>query len=172
MADKEIKARNSVDLLLRTTQQIHLELSVMADQKANIIIAFCSVVFSVSLTQVGGFDLTWGFMALAASSAASMVAAILTVIPRTGSKALKNAGGNLNPLFFGHFTQYSRDEYLDTMKKLLESDEKVYETLIHDIYQSGLVLKNKKYRFLRISYLIFFIGLCLSSILFIAEFFL
>lgn len=172
MVDKDIKARNSVDLLLRTTQQNHLELSVMADQKANIIIAFCSVVFSVSLTQVGSLELTWGFLILAISSAASMIAAILTLIPRTGSKGIMKSSGKLNPLFFGHFTEYSSEEYMEKMKELISSDETVYETLIKDIYQTGLVLKNKKYRYLRISYLIFFGGLCLSPVLFALEFFL
>ena len=172
MADKDIKARNSVDLLLRTTQQNHLELSVMADQKANIIIAFCSVVFSVSLTQVDNLDQNWGFLVLMISSAASMIAAILTLIPRINVKNHTQSDKDLNPLFFGDFTLFTAEEYMDRMMELVDSDEKVYKTLIKDIYQSGLMLKNKKYRYLRISYLIFFGGLCVSPVLFILEFFL
>ncbi|MDC7234791.1 MAG: DUF5706 domain-containing protein [Spirochaetales bacterium] len=167
MTSEELKARNSVDLLLRTTQQNHLELSVMADQKANIIIAFCSVVFSVSLARMNTIDLNWGFLTLMISSAAAMVTAILTLIPRTKVKNIKKA--DLNPLFFGHFTQYTADEYRERMKDLIQKDEQVYEALIHDIYQSGLVLRNRKYRYLRISYLIFFGGICLSLLLFLLQ---
>lgn len=172
MIEHKIQARNSVDLLLRTTQQIHLELSVMADQKANIIIAFCSVLFSVSLTQIGGLDLTWGFFVLILCSAAAMIAAILTLIPRIGGNKAPLMAKALNPLFFGHFTSLSQDEYMSRMKDLINNDEEMYETLIKDIYQSGLVLKNKKYKYLRISYSFFFGGLILSPVVFAIEYFL
>ena len=44
----EIERNGSLDYLLRTTQQHHVRLSIMADQKANIMIAATSILLTFS----------------------------------------------------------------------------------------------------------------------------
>ena len=61
---EKVKASNSIDHMLRTTQQHHVQLSFMADQKANIIIAFSSVLLTISFANYT-FDRIWyGFISL------------------------------------------------------------------------------------------------------------
>jgi hypothetical protein len=74
-----------------------------------------------------------------------------------------------NPLFFGHFTMLSYDDYLHHMAKIYDDKSKICETLVRDLYQIGHVLHQLKFRYLRLSYRAFFSGLVISAILFILQ---
>jgi len=50
-----VTARTSVDNLLRTAQQHHVSLSLMADTKASILITISSIVLTVALSRSGGW---------------------------------------------------------------------------------------------------------------------
>ena len=52
----------------------------------------------------------------------------------------------------------------------LHSDDELYRTMLHDLYQNGRVLERKKYRLLGYAYRIFLAGLTASFLVFIAEF--
>ena len=131
----------------------------MADQKANIVIAFSSVVFTVSITQIAGERMVWAFPVLAMFSGVALVFAIQSVFPRYRRREHKRIEIALNPLFFGHFTEISFEEYKNHMAGIMSDDTLVYEAILLDIYQIGQVLKNKKYRYLKMSYQIFWMGL-------------
>lgn len=170
MTNQEIKARPSVDFMLRSTQQHHVQLSAMADQKANIVIAFSSIVFTVSLGNIEKLSQSWGFVVLAFFSLMALVYAILSVVPMVERKKAKQAITTFNPLFFGHFAELEMDEYVTRMKNIIKDDDEVYEAIIKDIYQIGGVLKTKKYRYLKISYRIFLAGLFISASVFVVQF--
>ena len=172
MSEKEFKHELSSDInpLLRTTQQYHFQLSLMADQKANIIIAATSILVTKSLTNFDFLEMLWGFVCLAAFSLVALIFAILAVYPSYEGKKDSIPGiDSINPLFFGHFTQFSYDEYYQAMGKLMGSSDAIYEAQIKNIYQLGQVLKNRKYKFLKYSYRFFFTGLILSVILFAIQ---
>ncbi len=166
---KDVRGRSSVDYMLRTTQQHHVQLSFMADQKANIVIAFSSVVFTVSITQIAGERVLWAFPVLAMFSGIALIFAIQSVFPRYRRSEHKNLGIALNPLFFGHFTEISFEEYKNRMAEVISDDTSVYETILLDIYQIGHVLKNKKYRYLRMSYQVFWMGLIAALVAVIVQ---
>ena len=172
MSNQEIKARPSVDFMLRSAQQHHVQLSAMADQKANIVIAFSSIVFTVSLGNIDRLSQSWGFVVLAVFALAALVYAVLSVVPMIERSKAKQTTYTFNPLFFGHFTELEMDDYVARMKDIIQDDTQVYETIIRDIYQIGDVLKKKKYRYLKISYRIFLIGLFISAIVFAVQFIL
>jgi hypothetical protein len=160
-----------INPLLRTTQQYHFQLSMMADQKANIIIAATSILFTISLSNFDFKEMLWGFVVLAFFSLIALIYAILAVYPSYESrKNDKTQGiGSINLLFFGHFTQFSFEEYADAMQGLMQSSESIYQAQIKNLYQLGQILKNRKYKFLKYSYRFFFIGLILSVILFAIQ---
>jgi hypothetical protein len=161
---------NDINPMLRTTQQYHFQLSVMADQKANIIIAATSILFTISLTNFDVRELLWGFVCLAAFSLVALIFAILAVYPSYEREKGKIPGiDSVNLLFFGHFTLFDFDEYYAAMQKLLGSSESIYKIQIKNLYQLGQVLKNRKYKFLKYSYRFFFIGLILSVIIFAIQ---
>ena len=70
-----------------------------------------------------------------------------------------------NLLFFGHFSELSRERYLSEMARALTPDGSPYHTWSNDIYSVGTYLRRYKYRYLRYSYLLFLAGFVLSCVL-------
>lgn len=162
----EVKGRNTADYLLRTAQQHHVQLSVMADTKANILITVSSIVLTLSISQFGDPTLRWSLLTLAGFTLLALLMAVLTVLPKFGRVKLKGnelpAGFNL--LFFGNFIALSQERYLQEMETVLASDARVYETLVRDLYSLGRYLYYRKYRFLRYSYILLLTGFIIAPI--------
>jgi len=76
-----------------------------------------------------------------------------------------------NLLFFGHFAWLDEQEWTDELLCRMETDEQVFRTIAHDIYQNGQVLYRRKYRFLAYAYRLFIAGLCVTLAVFAFEWF-
>jgi hypothetical protein len=151
--------------LVRTTQQVHVQLSQMADQKASILMGATFVVFTIAIGQSRGASAPLPLLVLGGFSFFAAVLAILAVIPAIRhSRKLP-----LNLLFFGSFTQLAEDDYVDRLIAVLGSDEAVCRTMARDIYQNGTVLAAKKYRLLGWAYRVFLVGLTASFLSFVAR---
>ena len=139
-----VKERNAVDVFLRTAQQHHVQVSVMADVKANIIITASSIVLTLAL-----------------------LFAIVAVLPKHRPLAWpagtpKPSGFNL--LFFGHFSSLPKQRFLTEMETVMESDAALYRAACEDIYGIGVYLNQYKYRYLRWSYFFFLAGFLLAAV--------
>lgn len=161
-----IPERNTSDCLLRTMQQHHVQLSTMADNKANIIITMSSIVLTLVLGRLGDPVLRHASLTLAAFTMAALLLAVLAVLPKY--RPLKLAEGQpippqFNLLFFGHFAELPRERFLTEIAGALKSDGSVYETMARDTYALGWYLAHHKYRYLRLSYLFFLGGFILAS---------
>ncbi len=157
--------------LVRTTQQINLMLSQMADQKASILMGATFLVFTIAVGQArnGGLPVSLAVLALFSFiSAMCAVFAVLPAVSRPGSAKLND--GKPNKLFFGYFTHMDEDAWTDSVLDDLRADETVFRTMLHDVYQNGQVLQRKKYKFLAYAYKSFMAGLCLTAVTFAAEF--
>ncbi len=152
--------------MLRTAQQHHVQLSALADQKASILIGASLVVMTLLLGQFSLGKVSLPLIVLAGSTLVSAFFAVLVVMPSVG-KTLK---GDANPLFFGTFIHQTKEEFVEGITELIESDESVYRAMMLDIYQMGNVLYKKKYRWLSYSYRTFLIGLVLTAITTIAVY--
>ncbi len=167
---KHIKHHPSIDYMIRTTQQHHVHLSEMADRKANIIIAANSILISLVISTVDLSRPVWGLLSLCFFCMLALIWAILTVAPHffpTKRDIPLNQPKNL--LFFAAFTDYDFSDYLEKMADIMSSTEKLYEAQLLDIYQLGTVLKCKKYKFIKISYILFFTGIIVSLLLFVIQ---
>ena len=168
---KNIEESSSIDFMLRNVQQHHIQLSLMADQKASIIIAATSIVFTISLSKLDSQHIVWGLVSLGVFSFVALVFAILSLAPVfRAPKPTEPHSRHFNPLFFGHFTELNLDQYYGKMEAMMKDQALIYEALVRDIYQLGRVLKDSKYKYLRISYRTFFIGLILSAVFFVVQF--
>jgi hypothetical protein len=154
--------------LVRTTQQINVTLSQMADQKASILMGATFVVFTISVGQASKGDFPYALMVLAISAFLSAICAIAAVLPSIRPPRAA-AADKENILFFGVFSQWSEDVYADRVLDVLRSDETVFRTMLRDTYQNGVVLQKKKYRFLGYAYRIFLAGLTLTLLTFLIE---
>ncbi len=152
--------------MVRTTQLAQLQLSAMADHKASMLMAATFVIFTITVGKSQTSVAPVALLILGASAFFSAIFAVLAVLPATRSR--KDLP--LNLLFFGSFTQLSEDEYLERVTERLRSEDDIYRTMARDIYQNGLVLARKKYRYLGYAYRIFLAGLTASFIAFLVEF--
>jgi hypothetical protein len=176
-ADAEIRAlfaalpeRNTGDVLLRTTQQHHVQLSALADLKANILITVSSIVLTLSMRQLNDPLLRPSLLVLAAFTLVALALAVLAILPKYRPIRLRKADAALpaqfNLLFFGHFAELSRERFLREIAATLRSDGSVYRTMAKDIYGLGWYLSHHKYRYLRLSYLFFLAGFVTACLVF------
>ena len=148
---------------LRTAQRHHVQLTMMADQKANIILGAFLIFITITQTILDKQDSTYiPVLVFSLFFILSAFFALLVIKPRfREKKALPNSSpGNL--LFFGSFLSLSQQEYIDTLNKELQNDTDAREMLMKDIYQIGEVLM-RKYNNLRLSYLC--LALSIASLL-------
>lgn len=151
--------------LMRTTQQIQLQLSQMADQKASILMGATFVVFTIAINQASKGSVEAATLVLGGFAFLSAVLAILAVLPAIKPKP----DMPLNLLFFGSFTKLSESDYVERLTASLDDQGRIFQVMAHDIYQNGLVLQRKKYRFLALAYRAFLIGLVATVLVFLAE---
>ncbi len=152
-----IQPNSSIVYMLRTAQQHHVQLSMMADQKASFLIAASIVMLTVIFTQFQTGQPPLTLITLGAFTLPAAIFAVMTVFPRSDRGVT-----GFNPLFFGTFARMTPEGFMEEMRGIMTSDEQVYRAMAIDIYQMGLVLHRKKYRYLRLSYRIFLLGLVAS----------
>jgi hypothetical protein len=156
--------------LLRNTQAIQYQLSQMADQKANMVLAITFVIFSLSLGQArGGTAPPLPLMVMGFAAFVAATLAVMAVLPSVRAPPL-SPDGPANILFFGAFHQLSEDEFIEKLLGSLGDNRAVFETFARDIYQNGHVLAVKKYRLLGYSYRVLLVGLFLSAGAFVAPY--
>ena len=162
-----IPERNTSDCLLRTMQQHHVQLSTMADTKANIIITMSSIVLTLVLGRLDEPLLRAASLTLAAFTLLALLLAVLAVLPKYRPLRLPADvpfPPQFNLLFFGHFAELPRERFLTEIAAALKSDGTVYETMARDTYALGWYLAHHKYRYLRMAYLFFLGGFVLACL--------
>ena len=160
-----VPERGSSDHLLRLVQQHHVQLSTMADTKANIIITVSSIVLTLVLGRVTDPNLRGGLIVLGAFTLLALLLAILAVLPKFRGK-FKFEGPlppDFNVLFFGHFSGLDRERFLQEMAQKMMPGV-AYETIVRDVYSLGSYLSQHKYPYLRWSYLFFLAGFVLACV--------
>ena len=155
---KDVRGRQSVDTLLRTAKQQPVQLSLMADTKASILITVSSIVLTIALSRSGDPQLRSALLTLAFSCLVSLVLAVIAVLP-----SFAKTRGRRNLLFFGHFSEMSEDEFMHAVEQIVLTDQGVYEAATRDIYSLGVYLHRKKYRFLRYAYVALLTGFILAT---------
>lgn len=175
--DKESRTERGISTMFRIMSNNHVNLSQMADSKANIMISVNTIVMSIMVSVLLGklqfypeYIVPTIILLLVCLSA--IVFAILATRPNITKGTfteddIKNK--KINLLFFGNFFNMSLHEYDWAMKEMMQDKEYVNSSMIKDIYFLGVVLA-RKYRFLRISYNIFMFGLILAIIAFAIAF--
>jgi hypothetical protein len=162
-----IPERNTSDNMLRTMQQHHVQLSVMADNKANILITVSSIVLTMVLANLKDPDLRAAMMTLAGFVLIALLLAIVAVLPKYRPLRIKPDAAlpeQFNLMFFGHFAELPRERFLSEVSESLKADGSVYESMAKDVYALGYYLAHYKYRFLRLSYLFFLAGFVCASL--------
>jgi hypothetical protein len=162
-----------LDHMLRQTRIHHVQLSSMADIKANMLLTLASLVFTIAAPQAMKPELRWPAFVLMAFCLFTIGFTIYAVMPKV---TMKERGGSapgkrdemFNLLFFGDFVEMPYEKFANDMEKILNDPSQLYEAQVREIYTLGSFLANKKYRFLRLAYQAFLAGLLASAGAFVA----
>ncbi|WP_439534037.1 Pycsar system effector family protein [Polymorphobacter sp.] len=150
--------------MLRTMQQQHMTLSAMADQKANMLLGVSSVVLALVVREGSMARFHPAMIILTVTVFLAALCCLLAVLPSIGRPPAPVQPVQPNMLFFGVFTEFDEEAFHRHMQGIMGSDEAIYRAMIRDVYQQGLVLKRKKYRFLGYAYRVFIVGLVLTFV--------
>lgn len=149
--------------LLVLANTTNITLSGMADTKASILMGASFVVFSMSIGDLAEGKATLPLLVLTIFSFIATVLGVLTVRPnRMPVKPIPVAEANV--LFFGSYTNVSRDDYVEEVIRVLSSEEETYRRLAKDLYDHGTVLRDDKFRWLYWSFTMFLVGMIATAI--------
>ena len=142
----------------------------MVDRKSNILISINAIILSIIIgTVMNQLDqdphLIVPVVLIVVTNLLSIVYAIFATRPALDHGKFSQHKPNL--MFYGNYMDLEEDEYVSGMNQLIDNGEELYNSISRDIYYTGKSL-HKKFRFLRLSFNIFMIGIILSVIAFIS----
>lgn len=169
-----IQPAGHLDQMIRQTRAHHVNLSALADSKANMILTVASIMIPLSINFLYDERSHLAAVILIGFCVLTILSAALAAMPKikTGSKRnhkpdVHQTGFNL--LFFGSFAGMSYDDYKDAMQATLNDTNSVYETQVREIYSMGKYLAEKKYKYVQFSYMTFLAGVLASSIVYVLK---
>lgn len=175
-AEKEIKQLNlgrGVETMYRTTYRTHVNLSSIADNKANIMLSVNAIIISIVVANlVPRLDsephLTIPTIILTLVCMVALTFAVLSTRPKVTEgrftrEDIEQKRSNL--LFFGNFYNMELEDFHWGMMRMIKDNQFLYSSMTRDLYYLGVVLA-KKYRYLNICYTVFMVGLIMSLVAF------
>lgn len=174
---KELDLGRGVETMFRATYRTHVNLSSIADNKANIMLSINAIIISIVLPQlVPRFSekptLILPTIILLAVCLVSMVYATLATRPKITRtlytrEDIEKRQANL--LFFGNFYRMPLPDFHWGMMEMIKDSDFLYSSMTKDIYFLGVVLA-KKYRYLSICYGVFMFGMIAAVLSFAVSF--
>lgn len=170
---KDSSPERAIQSFYRIALKNHIQLSDIADTKANILLSVNAIIISLVLANlISRLDtnayLIYPTAVFTLFCVVSMILSIIATRPNVTSGQFTKedvANKNVNLMFFGNFHKMELKEYEWAIDELLKDKEYVYSSMTKDLYFLGIVL-NRKYRILRITYTIFMSGIILSVLAF------
>lgn len=174
---KDMPLGRGVETMYRTTYRTHVNLSSIADNKANIMLSINAIIISIIVSNlVPQFSenpkLILPTAILLAVCLTALVFAILSTRPKITEGKFTREDIQMkrsNLLFFGNFYNMDLKDFHWGMMEMIKDSDFLYSSMTRDLYYLGIVLA-KKYRFLRICYSVFMYGLIVSVIVFAIAF--
>lgn len=174
-----------IDTMYRTAFRNHINLSRIADGKANMMISINTIILSIIIA-VSGAGLSFfeelffsnplmllPIMVLLVSSLTAVIFAVFSARPKVTEyrikkrKLLKSDEASL--LYFGNFLKLEKKDFVKYMSEIKNDMDGLYDDLSRDLYDLGQVM-HRKYLLLTISYNVFVGGLALSVFAFLVVY--
>ena len=172
-----IQGNRSAQMMFKTALRNHIDLSTLADNKANIMLSVNALIITLIVPMaVGQINdtpfLLIPILILLLTCLISMIYATLATRPikmngETQMKTIEQGTSNL--FFFGNFYKMKFNEYKKGIYKVLESDDDLDDTIMRDLFYLGKSL-GAKYSQLRICYTIFMLGVSLAVLAFLVAY--
>ena len=178
---KNNNPERSIQTLFRVTLRNHIALSEIADTKANILLSVNAIIISLALANlIPQLDaathkhLLIPTLILIVFSVASIILSIMSTRPNVTSGQFTKEQvekREVNLLFFGNFHKMPFDQFKWGLTKLIQDKDYVYESMMLDLHLLGIVLQ-RKYLLLRLTYMVFMIGIIISVLSYVVAFYL
>ena len=176
---KEFSLGRGVETMYRTVYRTHINLSGMADNKANIMLSINAIVISVAIPQLfplfeSNRQLILPSIMLLAVCITAMVLATLSTRPKITEGKFDRADiekHKANLLFFGNFYKMKLEDYHWGMMEMIKDRDFLYSSMTKDLYYLGVVLATK-YRYLSYCYAVFMYGMIITVLSFAIAFLL
>jgi predicted metal-dependent HD superfamily phosphohydrolase len=171
---KKIAGSRSAQTLFRTALRNHINLSSMADNKANIMLSVNALIITFALPLLGkevavNKALLIPMVLLLTVCVTSMVFATLATrpIPMKGYSSMESImAKKSNLFFFGNFYKMEFDEYEKGMLATISNADILDSTIMRDLFFLGKTIGNK-FVYLRKCYTIFMYGIIITVISFV-----
>ncbi len=172
-----LPAARGIETMFRTSFRVQVDLTSLADNKANIMISINGLIIPIMLFAIVPlFEFNpWLLLpsvVLVFACLASIVFAVMSARPRVVKNPVTRTSiesGKANILFFGNFAHLSEQEFVHGMSSLMRDTDHVYLSMMRDIYGMGRVL-SRKFALLKKAYDLFMFGLIISIILYVGAF--
>ena len=172
-----ILATKSSQMMFKTTLRNHIDLTSIADNKANIMLSINALIITVTMPLLVSNIEGNKFMLIPTSillltCTLSIIFATLATrpVPTSGLTKIEKVGkGVTNLFFYGNFWKMPLDDYKIGIEKVATNDAILDDTVVNDLYFLGKALGRKFFQ-LRICYSIFMIGMTLTVVSFVASF--
>jgi len=159
----DLEPSGQLDQMVRQTRVHHAQLSQMADVKASMLLTLASLILTFSIGYLSDPVLRWPVVIMLSFCVITILSAAYAVMPKLnlGSQP-KITENNSNILFFASFINMDYEEYAGVMNDVMHDPTLSYEVMVREIYEIGKYLGWKKYRYIRIGYTAFLLGVVLS----------
>lgn len=181
--DKMVKIQSTIgnsksaQMMFKTSLRNHIDLTNIADNKANIMLSINTLIITLAMPLLAGYYQENQYLLL--PSTCLLLTCTLTIIFATmATRPIKMMGninpekikeGNSNVFFFGNFFKMSTGQYHDAVQQVITDEPLLEKTIVNDLYYLGKAL-GEKYSMLRKCYFIFMVGITTTVIAFAISF--
>jgi uncharacterized membrane protein len=169
--------RRGIETMFRNNLRGHLDLSGLADNKANIMLSINAIVISIVISAL--VPRLYVETHLVIPTAILLFVCVTTIVFATIATRPKVTEGTFrkedvenktaNLLFFGNFHKMKQEDFEWAVKEMMKDREFLYGSMIRDFYNLGVVL-HRKYKYLRICYTFFMFGIISAVLAFAIAF--
>lgn len=172
-AKKDKRPDRGIETMFRITSRNHIDLSSIADNKANIMISINAIIVSILVSVlIRKFEdypnLIIPTIIMTTVCLLTIIFSVLATRPNiTSGRFTKDDihQRRTNLLFFGNFHRMQLDDFHWGVTEIMKDRDFLYGSMIKDIYFLGKVL-GRKYQLLRVSYTIFMYGFVIAVLSF------
>lgn len=176
--EKGIQGSRSAQMMFKTALRNHIDLSALADNKANIMLTINAAIVTFVLPLGLSYAMQYNFLfyplaSLLITCLVAIVYATLATRPAKMSGKVPESrmqAGTANLFFFGNFYEMTFDEYKHGIDVIVNDDNIMEAAIMRDLHSLGTIL-GRKYRLLRICYTVFMVGVVVSVLVFFFAFY-
>lgn len=172
-----VTGTRSAQMMFKTSLRNHIDLSNLADNKANIMLSINAIIITIAMPLAATYVKQHPYLlapmgALLATCLTSMFYATMATRPikMTGYTEKESVRqGKANLFFFGNFFKMSFEEYREGMLHIATDEKRLDSAILRDLFFLGKSL-GRKYTQLRTCYTVFLSGIGLTVLIFVISY--